>query len=214
MGNDKRISGSPSSSSPNKNKNKSISISNSNSSNLEKPKQPQRGLGVAQLEKIRLHSQMASFGFIPQQYPFFPNPFPPSPFQEDMRAQAAYHQAAMQSATLYGYGPSSSSSSLHGYNHPNNFMMGLGGQMQTSSNIKFGESQPSMTTRWNTNNNNNIAATENNQFIQRQGIVTRHFLDNVERKDERGNLFKLRESSSYMLESSDDNEGLDLELKL
>ncbi|XP_010323412.1 protein SPEAR3-like [Solanum lycopersicum] len=26
--------------------------------NLEKPKQPQRGLGVAQLEKIRLHTQM------------------------------------------------------------------------------------------------------------------------------------------------------------
>jgi len=28
--------------------------------NSDKPKQPQRGLGVAQLEKIRLHSQMAS----------------------------------------------------------------------------------------------------------------------------------------------------------
>ncbi|CAJ1936999.1 unnamed protein product [Sphenostylis stenocarpa] len=27
--------------------------------NSDKPKQPQRGLGVAQLEKIRLHSQMA-----------------------------------------------------------------------------------------------------------------------------------------------------------
>ncbi|ONK69105.1 uncharacterized protein A4U43_C05F19410 [Asparagus officinalis] len=27
----------------------------------EKPKQPQRGLGVAQLEKIRLHNQMASY---------------------------------------------------------------------------------------------------------------------------------------------------------
>lgn len=29
-------------------------------SNSDKPKQPQRGLGVAQLEKIRLHGQMAS----------------------------------------------------------------------------------------------------------------------------------------------------------
>jgi len=30
-------------------------------SSTEKPKQPQRGLGVAQLEKIRLHNQMASY---------------------------------------------------------------------------------------------------------------------------------------------------------
>ncbi|KAH7651741.1 hypothetical protein IHE45_20G077400 [Dioscorea alata] len=29
--------------------------------NSDKPKQPQRGLGVAQLEKIRLHDQMASY---------------------------------------------------------------------------------------------------------------------------------------------------------
>ena len=29
-------------------------------SNSDKPKQPQRGLGVAQLEKIRLHEQMGS----------------------------------------------------------------------------------------------------------------------------------------------------------
>ncbi|KAJ0745563.1 putative SPEAR family protein [Helianthus annuus] len=32
-------------------------------SGSDKPKQPQRGLGVAQLEKIRLHSQM---GLLPQ----------------------------------------------------------------------------------------------------------------------------------------------------
>lgn len=32
-------------------------------SGSDKPKQPQRGLGVAQLEKIRIHSQM---GFLPQ----------------------------------------------------------------------------------------------------------------------------------------------------
>jgi len=30
-------------------------------SSTDKPKQPQRGLGVAQLEKIRLHNQMASY---------------------------------------------------------------------------------------------------------------------------------------------------------
>lgn len=32
--------------------------------NSDKPKQPQRGLGVAQLEKIRIHSQLAP-NFLP-----------------------------------------------------------------------------------------------------------------------------------------------------
>lgn len=36
-------------------------------SGSDKPKQPQRGLGVAQLEKIRLHSQM---GYLPQVFLF------------------------------------------------------------------------------------------------------------------------------------------------
>lgn len=44
-------------------------------SNSDKPKQPQRGLGVAQLEKIRLHSQLGfhSTNLHPQVYPFSPN---------------------------------------------------------------------------------------------------------------------------------------------
>lgn len=33
--------------------------------NSDKPKQPQRGLGVAQLEKIRLHSQMGCTSYLP-----------------------------------------------------------------------------------------------------------------------------------------------------
>lgn len=42
------------------------------SSSSDKPKQPQRGLGVAQLEKIRLHTQMgcAYNNIIPPNYPF------------------------------------------------------------------------------------------------------------------------------------------------
>ncbi|GKF72842.1 SPEAR3-like protein, partial [Tanacetum coccineum] len=46
-------------------------------SNPDKPKQPQRGLGVAQLEKIRLHNQL---GLHPT------NHHP----QEDIRIQTAY----------------------------------------------------------------------------------------------------------------------------
>ena len=60
-------------------------------SNSDKPKQPQRGLGVAQLEKIRLHGQMASdyhlslhrtpypTTFNQQVYTLSPS-LPPSPF--------------------------------------------------------------------------------------------------------------------------------------
>lgn len=42
-------------------------------SNSDKPKQPQRGLGVAQLEKIRLHGQMGC-----NYHPSFhtPTPYP------------------------------------------------------------------------------------------------------------------------------------------
>ena len=35
----------------------------------EKPKQPQRGLGVAQLEKIRLHGEMSCNNYNPSLYP-------------------------------------------------------------------------------------------------------------------------------------------------
>ena len=48
--------------------------------NPDKPKQPQRGLGVAQLEKIRLHGQMASAGYHPSLYPSNFNNVIKSPF--------------------------------------------------------------------------------------------------------------------------------------
>lgn len=58
MGNE-RVSGSSSSSRKGK------------KNNQDKPKQPQRGLGVAQLEKIRLHGEMA-YAFHPPLH----NPYP------------------------------------------------------------------------------------------------------------------------------------------
>lgn len=45
------------------------------SSSSDKPRQPQRGLGVAQLERIRLQSQMASY---------LPSLHPPPPFQGNL----------------------------------------------------------------------------------------------------------------------------------
>jgi len=64
MGNE-RVSGSSSSSSSRKGK----------KNNQEKPKQPQRGLGVAQLEKIRLHGQMACGAYHPPLQAPYPSNF-------------------------------------------------------------------------------------------------------------------------------------------
>ena len=51
------------------------------SNNQEKPKQPQRGLGVAQLEKIRLHTQLASMGIFSPDQLHYPQTFHNSQFQ-------------------------------------------------------------------------------------------------------------------------------------
>jgi len=64
MGNE-RVSGSSSSSSSRKGK----------KNNQDKPKQPQRGLGVAQLEKIRLHGQMACGAYHPPLHAPYPSNF-------------------------------------------------------------------------------------------------------------------------------------------
>ncbi|XP_073031458.1 protein SPEAR3-like [Primulina eburnea] len=50
----------------------------------DKPKQPQRGLGVAQLEKIRLHYQMEC-----NYLPTFHYPFAQNFIQEDMGLQTS-----------------------------------------------------------------------------------------------------------------------------
>ncbi|KAJ4890943.1 hypothetical protein Rs2_30691 [Raphanus sativus] len=68
----------------------------------EKPKQPQRGLGVAQLEKIRLHGEMSCDNYNPSFYP-----------QEKVRMQGEYSPIPSSSpsftyassSTSYGFYP-------------------------------------------------------------------------------------------------------------
>ncbi|KAL9686091.1 hypothetical protein QQ045_023546 [Rhodiola kirilowii] len=99
MGNN-NVSSSSNSGSSSRRKKKS-----SNSPN--KPKQPQRGLGVAQLEKIRLHGQM---GYFPNN-----NISPAGPYMSHHNLN--YPQEA------YGTVPPSGSS--YGFHQPN-MMMGFG----------------------------------------------------------------------------------------
>ncbi|XP_017698906.1 protein SPEAR1-like [Phoenix dactylifera] len=80
-------------------------------SSSEKPKQPQRGLGVAQLEKIRLQNQMA--GHLPSLH----SPFHSNLRMEDMRVDVALSSSPSSSNTA-------SSSSVFAL-HPN-IMMGYG----------------------------------------------------------------------------------------
>ncbi|KAK3003416.1 hypothetical protein RJ639_018681, partial [Escallonia herrerae] len=110
-------------------------------SSSDKPKQPQRGLGVAQLEKIRLHSQLGC-GYLPNSRQSPPN-YPANLSQEDMRLQTAYSS----SSSLSYSSPSSSSYGLQGHQ---SIMMGLG-ELERA-NIRYGDSPPSSNTRWNPGN--------------------------------------------------------------
>ena len=62
-------------------KNNSSSCNSKKGKSSEKTKQPQRGLGVAQLEKIRLHTQLASMGIYPNPQLSYPDTFFSSSFQ-------------------------------------------------------------------------------------------------------------------------------------
>ncbi|KAJ8528280.1 hypothetical protein K7X08_021972 [Anisodus acutangulus] len=87
----------------------------SKKNNSEKPnKQPQRGLGVAQLEKIRLHSEMGCANYPPSLHNN--NPYANNLTQEDMRLQTAYSLShGIEGANIrYGVSqPSSRPSTWH-----------------------------------------------------------------------------------------------------
>lgn len=168
-------------------------------SNSDKPKQPQRGLGVAQLEKIRLHSQMGSGYNIPSlQTPYIIA----NPNQEDIRVlQTAYSSAS--SSFSYTSVPSSSS---YGFNGAQTIMMGLGDLER--ANIRYGDSQPTANARWNAGNISLDA-----QHYQ-QSSITRHLLNlEVEEKKKKKDRSDSMGSGSQNSGSSGSQE-LDLELRL
>ncbi|KAI0496766.1 hypothetical protein KFK09_023090 [Dendrobium nobile] len=110
---------SPSSSSKKKKKN-----------SLEKAlRQPQRGLGVAQLEKIRIQSQMmASYNLQLLHHPFHSN----LTMEEDMKIPLTFPLSSSSSSPFNG----ASSSSVFSA-HPN-FMMGCGDNL-VSVDKRFGD---------------------------------------------------------------------------
>ncbi|KAL2321303.1 hypothetical protein Fmac_030272 [Flemingia macrophylla] len=107
--------------------------------NQDKPKQPQRGLGVAQLEKIRLHGQMACSGYHP---PPLHSPYPSSFNNEDPRVQTPY--SSVPSSSSFSYSSSSTSYSTS-YGFQPNIVMSLPEYERT--NIRYGDSQTANTAR-------------------------------------------------------------------
>ncbi|KAL0410631.1 UNVERIFIED_CONTAM: protein SPEAR1 [Sesamum latifolium] len=105
----------------------------------DKPKQPQRGLGVAQLEKIRLHSQLGC-SYLPPVH----NPYASSFSQEDIRLQTAYSSAS----SSFSYSSSSSAPS-YGFQGHHGVMMGL--QELDRANITYADSQSSSVARFQHN---------------------------------------------------------------
>ncbi|WOL08347.1 protein SPEAR1 isoform X2 [Canna indica] len=90
----------------------------------EKQKQPQRGLGVAQLEKIRLQNEMMA-GYLPSLH----SPFQADLSKEDLRVQMGYPSSPSSSTAT-------SSSTSHFGAQTN--MMGFGGSSGTEFRL-YGE---------------------------------------------------------------------------
>ncbi|XP_071908798.1 protein SPEAR3-like [Coffea arabica] len=168
--------------------------------NSDKPKQPQRGLGVAQLEKIRLHSQMGCSSYLPS----VQNPYSPNLSQEDVRLQTAY-----SSSSSFSYSTPSSSS----YGFPSHQNIGMGtSDLEGRANIRYGDAQPSeptTTTRWPPGN---TFFDYSQQYAQPN--MTRQLLDlQVEDSYEKRRKRDGSDSSSHNSESNC-REDLDLELRL
>ncbi|KAF9613432.1 hypothetical protein IFM89_008262 [Coptis chinensis] len=107
----------------------------------DKPKQPQRGLGVAQLEKIRLHNQMSS-GLLPAVHaPYATHHINQ---EQDSRASAAYSSLIASSSFSHPSLPPT------GFGFPPNVMMGMG-EMEPRD-MRYADPQSSTPTRWNYNN--------------------------------------------------------------
>ncbi|KAJ9548904.1 hypothetical protein OSB04_021447 [Centaurea solstitialis] len=157
-------------------------------SHSDKPKQPQRGLGVAQLEKIRLHSQLG----------FHPTNLHP---QEDIRIPTAY------SPSSFPYTSSSSPTYNTSSQGQQNNMMGMG-ELERS-NMIYGQSQPSSDPRWNASN----PMFEAEHYAQ-PGITRHLFQIEVEdslRKKKRSDSMG---SNSQNSDSNGSHQELDLELRL
>ncbi|KFK40378.1 hypothetical protein AALP_AA3G365700 [Arabis alpina] len=158
----------------------------------DKPKQPQRGLGVAQLEKIRLHGEMSCNSYNPSLYP-----------QEDVRMQGGYSSIPSSSPSFTYASPSPSpsftyaspspspSSTPYGFNP--NMMMGV-----------HRDQYERATMSWNPS----YGILESQHSLEPN--TTRHFIHEDPNSTRRSKSL----GSGNQNSGSNDNQELDLELRL
>ncbi|KMT03135.1 hypothetical protein BVRB_8g196910 [Beta vulgaris subsp. vulgaris] len=185
------------------NSSSSSSSRKSKKSSSDKPKQPQRGLGVAQLEQIRLRTQMGCNGYSTSSAAA-------ATFhqEEDMRLQGVPNNyGVQQSSTSYNpYYSSQSSPPTSSYAHHPNFMMVFGDHDR--SNLRYEDSQPSNAPRWNPN-----CVLESSTYTQ-SDTASRHRSSYFEdSRHQRIDFLKSMGSSGQNAESME-HEEVDLELRL
>ncbi|KAL9224515.1 hypothetical protein vseg_000541 [Gypsophila vaccaria] len=168
---------------------------NKKSNGSDKPKQPQRGLGVAQLEQIRLRSQITTCGF---------NNPPSNIIQENMMR--------MQGIGSYGYldysPPSSSTlSTYYGHHHPNNPMVSFENENLRYQDYETRTNDNFRGTRWSPNNVDVL----NNSTYRQPGMSFQQLPTYFE--DQRHNRINSMCPISQITHSSD-HDDVDLELRL
>ncbi|KAK9148689.1 hypothetical protein Scep_007446 [Stephania cephalantha] len=179
----------------------------SKKNNGDKPRQPQRGLGVAQLEKIRLHNQM-NCTYLPNSSslhdPYGSTTTGLNQGEDVMRVQAAYSSGPSTSSFSY----SSTSSSL-GFQP--NIMMNSGEMDTPHDQLSYLDPRFSNTARWNHNN-----VILENQYATPPS-ATRQFLSmHIEECGQRSRRQDRSRSMDFSSQHSDSSETqeVDLELKL
>ncbi|KAK9102769.1 hypothetical protein Sjap_020023 [Stephania japonica] len=180
----------------------------SKKNNGDKPRQPQRGLGVAQLEKIRLHNQM-NCTYLPNSSPLH-DPYGSTTTtglnqgEDVMRVQPAYSSGP--SASTFSYSSTPSSFGFH-----QNIMMNSGEMDTPHDHMSYLDPQFSNTARWNHNNvilESQYAAPPN---------ATRQFLSShIEESGQRNRRQDRSRSMDFSSQHSNSSEtqDVDLELKL
>ncbi|KAH6818250.1 hypothetical protein C2S51_001853 [Perilla frutescens var. frutescens] len=163
----------------------------------DKPKQPQRGLGVAQLEKIRLHSQLGCT-YLPNVHH---SPYASNFSQDDVRLQTAHSSSLSSSSFSY----SSSSSPPYGFQGHHGVMMGI--PDLDRANLAYGDSQPASVARWHPGN-----AGYGSQHFVEPSMSTRPFFEPP--VEVSFNKKKKKDGSSSQNSDSSSSQDIDLELRL
>ncbi|KAL0552839.1 hypothetical protein IC582_011966 [Cucumis melo] len=164
----------------------------------EKPKQPQRGLGVAQLEKIRLHGEMGCAAYSH----FYPN----LSAGDDMRMQTTTPSNFSYSSTQ------SSSSSPNSYGFHQNFM-GMGEYERGS--FRYGDSQLTTTSSLRWDPSNTFLETQHFGQPNMSGhLFNSHVQDSIIHNNMNTKYGSDSMGSSSQNSESSETQELDLELRL